>query len=361
MCRVHNIIGALNDVDSHLIKNNLDEFNSLTELIKFNKEYSFTELQIILEHRQSVQKERESLEQDIPQLIEEVSKKKFEYKEKLKQKLEKLYRKVDELFLPNSNFTTIIKDLFLNFVVWTRIWFTSFIFYFKTIISTKKNKKLLSEKNIRYEFICKNFDEAVNQSSSIELQVLSTKRNLIKEIESSIYGAIGEQKVVDMLEKLSDDYILINDFTCSFQPAIFNSKENNHIKSVQIDHILISPSGVFLIETKNWSKFSVNNRDLRSPVQQVKRTSFALFKILANCKLKKHHWGERKIPIKNVVVLINNVPIEEFQFVKILSLSELVNYVTYFSPCFSKEETEYIAEFLLKRCDKKSKSCRLAV
>lgn len=361
MCVIHNSIGALNQVESHLVKNNINEFNSISELINFDKEYHFNEQQIISKYTLSIQKEKVELKEDIDRLIEEISSKKFHYNEKLKHKLEDLNQKLDNLFLPEAKFITIFKDLYLNLVIWLKIWFIPIVVYFKIIISTYKQSKSLSEKNVRYGFVSNNFNEAVNQSSSIELQTLSRKRNIIKQINNSIYGAIGEQKAANILEKLSDDYILINDFTCSFQPAISNSKEKDFLKSVQIDHILISPSGVFLIETKNWSEHSMKNIDLRSPVEQIKRANFALFTILSNCKLKKHHWGERKISLRNIIVFINNKPIEEFKYVKILSLNELLKYITYFPPCFSKDEVEYIANFLLKSCDKKSNSYKLSI
>jgi hypothetical protein len=53
---------------------------------------------------------------------------------------------------------------------------------------------------------------------------------------------------------------------------IFFNAMNQRI-SVQIDHLLVSPFGVFLIETKNWSDQSLNNLSLRSPVQQIKELS----------------------------------------------------------------------------------------
>lgn len=360
MCIVYNTIGALSYIESHLVKNNLDEFNSISELINFEKDYHFNEQQIIQKHKSFIQNEKNVIEADIPKLIEEISKNKFEQNKKLKQKLDDLNQKVGNLFLPNSKLLTILKDLFLNIVIWAKIWSIPILTHFKIIISNRKQSKLLSQKNIRYEFVNTNFDLAVNQSSSNELQSLIRKRNVIREINNFIYGAIGEHKVENVLATLSDEYVLINDFTYSFKPAIFNSKENDYIKSIQIDHILISPSGVFLIETKNWNEHSIKDIDMRSPVKQVLRTNFALFKILADNKLK-HRWGERKIPIRNIITFINNKPIEEFKFVKILSLNELIKYVTYFPPCFSKEEVEYISNFLLKHCDNKNSFCKLNI
>ena len=63
--------------------------------------------------------------------------------------------------------------------------------------------------------------------------------------------------------------------------------------------------------------------------------------------LNQHHWGERKISIKNLIVLTNHKPNEEFQYVKVITLSELLSYIKYFKPSFSSTETQAIAKYLL--------------
>jgi len=195
-------------------------------------------------------------------------------------------------------------------------------------------------KSNRYQFITSHFNEAVRQSAQYPLSELERKKATIDGLNSYIYGALGEQKVVKALENLSDEYFLINDFAVSFLPAIYNRQENDYIKSVQIDHILVAPSGIFLIETKNWSEKSLENLSLRSPVDQIRRTSFTLFYLINNemsnyhLRLDRHHWGEKKIPIKNLIVLTNVKPKEEFQYVKILTVNELLSYVNYFKPIF---------------------------
>lgn len=53
---------------------------------------------------------------------------------------------------------------------------------------------------------------------------------------------------------------------------------------------------------------SIDSLDLRSPVEQIKRASYALFVFLnsdVSLGLKRHHWGNRKIPLRNVVVMTN--------------------------------------------------------
>ena len=361
MCVIYNTIGALNHIESHLAKNGLDEFNSISDLIRFEKDYYANQEQIILKHKLFIQKEKEILREDISTLIEQISKHTAEQNEKLKQKLYNLNQQLDKLFLPKSNLLTILKDLGLNMIVLSKIWTAPILARANISITTRKQNTLLSQKNMRYDFVVNDFDSAVSLSSSGELEMHARKRNVIKEINNFIYGAIGEHKVSNVLAKLSDEYILINDFTCSFQPAIFNGRDKDYIQSVQIDHILISPSGIFLIETKNWSENSIRNTQLRSPVKQITRTNFALFKILESTKLKKHHWGKRKIPIRNIIAFTNSKPIGEFEFIKILTLNELIGYITYFPPCFSKDEVDYLGNYLLKYCDKKKNYCKLSI
>ncbi len=146
-------------------------------------------------------------------------------------------------------------------------------------------------------------------------------------------------------------FTLFNNCFKEFDKPVYYYLEKNRIKSIQIDHVLIGPSGVFHIETKNWSRKSIHNLDFRSPISQIQRTNYAIYATLdwsrdLKKKLNKHHWGEKKIPIRNVVVMINQKPRWEFKYVKVLLLNELNNYVQYFEPIFDDEEVTVIAAYL---------------
>ncbi|MCR4289826.1 MAG: NERD domain-containing protein [Candidatus Scalindua sp.] len=179
------------------------------------------------------------------------------------------------------------------------------------------------------------------------------KLDFTKEVVDGLYtliaGAVGENLTVKELEKLSNDYYLINDFSVEFDPPIYNRNENDRIFSIQIDHLLICKSGIFILETKNWSNKSIKSLDLRSPVKQISRTSYALFVLLnseSNISLVCHHWGSAKIPIKNIIVMTKVKPKEEFKHVKVLTLSELNGYIKYFDEIFNKDEVVHIFNFL---------------
>ena len=97
----------------------------------------------------------------------------------------------------------------------------------------------------------------------------------------------------------------------------------------------------------------MENLNLHSPVLQIKRTNYALYRVInekissSRLRINPHHWGDRKIPIRNLIVLINNKPREEFQHVKVLTLSEMLNYITYFEPSISNEDVKIIADELM--------------
>lgn len=80
------------------------------------------------------------------------------------------------------------------------------------------------------------------------------------------------------------------------------------------------------------------------------RSNYALFVLLnkqsENINLQRHHWGKKRIPIRNLIVMTNAKPREEFKHVKVLSAKELNGYVTYFDSIFSKEEIKSICDYL---------------
>jgi len=354
MCRVYNSIGCLTVIKSHLLNNGINEFKSLNEVRNFQKNYDIAIQEIESKHISLIEQEKITLNDEIVQLQESIKTKKAEAENQIKSELTNLKYCLESLPKNHSNlakeFITDLKKIILRI----KIWVTESNFDRRLNHSLQKSIEILSKKDFRYKFIDSYFKIAVDESALLELDELKRKKFVIDEINNTIYGALGEQKVVKELEKLSDDFILINDFTCSFNPPIYNRNERDYIKSVQMDHVLISSSGIFLIETKNWSENSLNNLDFYSPVQQIKRASFALNKILSEnitqsiLNFKRLNWGTRKIPIKRLIVLINQKPTEEFQHVKILTLNELLGYINYFEPSFSRDETQNIANYLLK-------------
>ena len=200
------------------------------------------------------------------------------------------------------------------------------------------NRNIVNEKHFIKKYETEK-QKLIEKRSKSEIKKIEYTRNFLENSKNLISGAIGENLVVKEIEKLSDDYVLINDFNLSFSRPIFYKKQNQRIYSVQIDHLLISKAGVFVIETKNWSKSSVNTISLRSPIEQIERSNFALYVYISeNITLDEHHWGEQRIPIRNLIVMINNKPSGQFKNVSVKLLKELNDYIKYFEPVLTDKQ-----------------------
>jgi hypothetical protein len=353
MCKVYNSVGSLSTIKNRLHVHNISDFNSINDLIAFRKDYSSSRQQIISQQESLIGQEKVTLGSEILELENCIDARKKACEREFRREVRLLKQELLALSAAKANIFQIFSNLLKTSILKHKIRKCESNLNSKVDFMTRGLSDSLAEKNSRYQYINSHFADAVSNGCAAALNQLERKKRIIDELNSSIYGALGEQQVSKELEKLSDEHFLINDFSIQFSTPIYNRQENDYIKSIQIDHILVSPSGVFLIETKNWSEESLMNLSLRSPVQQVKRTNFALFKLLngemanSSLHLKHHHWGERKIPIRNLIALINLKPKEEFQYVKILTLNELLGYVKYFKPIFSSMETREIANYLL--------------
>ncbi len=355
MSKIYNTIGSLTTLKSQLVINNISDFKSIKEIIDFQNSFESSRHQLISHHKSLIEDEKNLLNLELKDLDTTIETTRQQTVQILTGDIEILKQQLNVSI--GNNPTNFIQKIIKILRVWDlkrKIRFNENKFDSNVKMTIDLLLDDYQKKINRYQFIISNVDEAIKQSVHHSLTELERKKTVIDKLNNLIYGALGEQKVVKVLENLSNDYILINDFSVSFSPAIYNRQKNDYIKSVQIDHILVAPSGIFLIETKNWNKKSLENLSLRSPVQQIRRTSFVLFKLLNNemsdyhLRLDRHHWGDKKISIKNLIVMTNTKPQEEFQYVKVLTLNELLGYVSYFKPIFSSNETQRIVDFILR-------------
>jgi hypothetical protein len=359
MCHIYNTVGSLKTIKEQLYQHNIHDFNSLNEVIEFKNQYAYNRVQIVSKHEYLINKEKDSLEIELPQLEISLQNDRQYFENELNEEIQNLKQISEEL----QSIPPI--GIFQKVVTPFKQWFTdrkirSKEYNFEAIINQQLQVSLnhYSEKCDRFQYITSDFRNAVLESSKNQIDEIDNKKSIIDGLNTFISGAIGENKVVKVLEGLNDGYYLINDFSISFSTALYQKQENQYIKSIQVDHILVSPAGIFLIETKNWSEKSIENIGLYSPVEQIKRSSFVLFKLLQSKTnsfrlLDRHHWGEKKVPIKSLIVLINSKPLQEFQYVKTLNINELIGYIKYFKPIFNNNEVSSIAAFLIELNEQK--------
>ena len=155
-------------------------------------------------------------------------------------------------------------------------------------------------------------------------------------------GWQGEKQVAKLLTNtLSDDYYLINDLYL---------REGGG----DIDHIVLGPNGVFVLETKNWSgSISCNGDEWQragkrnfsgSPSRQVKRNAAKIKQIIDNSP----NLRPLGIWVEGIVVLTNNHANLHVNnsTVPILKLPQLPNHITAHrsSRSFSREQLEAIGK-----------------
>lgn len=354
MCLIYNEVGSLTSLLSKLKEDGIVDFTTIHEISKFRSDYKFLRGDIILRHSILIAEEEKKLKSEIVDLKSELEVQKVKIEFELKKGIEIIKNKLDGLSIINQ------AGFFLS------IWVGVKKYIYKKVLHERESNylpkvnkslmemsSLIAKKTARYEFIKLSSDEAIQESAANELELLIKKINKINEFESLIVGTYGEKAVVSELKNLPDDYVLINDFKYQFRKYIFDPSTNEYVKSIQVDHVLIGPSGIFIIETKNWSSASIRNIDMFSPIKQIRRTGFAMYSILNNSihhdsgLLRPHFWGNKKMPVRNVVVFVNEKPNEEFQFVKLLTVQDLSKYIKYFTRCITNEEVESVARHLL--------------
>ncbi len=110
------------------------------------------------------------------------------------------------------------------------------------------------------------------------------------------------------LSNLPDTYIVINDYKLEFSRPMYDRNNDDRIYSIQIDHVVVGPTGLYLVETKNWSRDSMENPELFSPIKQFKRSNFAIFVLLNQAVGRgdidnfSNHWGDRRMSPKNILL-----------------------------------------------------------
>ncbi len=352
MAKVYGQIGSfLRLCDSLKIKN-VNVFESFEEIRKLVDNYKEAPEKI-------KNKKIEELKNEIDEIRNKIEKLKFEYDKEITERKEKLLKEKKELdwFIEvysrdvNNIFKKIINYYKKRKFIERKEWIEKFFDYelnrpFKSIIDEIKSWQ--SDLDYRQD----NFDKIVEEKYNEEVNFLNLVYNTIKSNKEFYYGAIGEQMVLDKLKSLPDEYTIINNFQHKFSRPVPDRKNNDFIYSVQIDHILVGPTGLYLIETKNWSKNSMDDLDLYSPIKQIKRSSLALFALL-NQAIRQGYlsrfldpWGEEQISPKKILVVINHKPEQEYQFVKILTPGELEKYILNEKVFFTKEQVENLVTYL---------------
>lgn len=345
--RVYGQSGALKDLLKQI---HAPRIQSLEDVLHFKKNYAVVRQKKMDESIAQVELQIQKMKADLNQLT-------LKRDEAIKKASEELNQKIShlegDLSYRQSNF---FADLYYKIKRWER---DRKLKYLKNNSSkifrrvTKIHDKRIASMENKIKSAENNVQVVAADNISSELRRLDEINGAIEREKYLVYGAIGETNVISEFKKLPKTYHVINDFRDDFHPPIYNRADDDRIYSIQADHLVVGPTGIFVIETKYWSNKSISNDMLFSPVKQVKRAGFALFVVLNDAVKSGHikklvnNWGERKISLKQIVASINSVPHAEFQYVKILGVEKLNSYITYGKQEFAAEEVEDIVDYLL--------------
>lgn len=138
-------------------------------------------------------------------------------------------------------------------------------------------------------------------------------------------GAMAECQMARILVRgLSDEFHLFHDVNVEADNWIFDGRERR--KSAQIDHVVVGPGGVFVIETKRWSKAFTAGGDYYDPYRQVrwagKLLHFALSKACG-----------QKIKVREVLATTGSLPNKPAEsYAKVCAPEGVCGYIRHFKP-----------------------------
>jgi len=171
------------------------------------------------------------------------------------------------------------------------------------------------------------------------IEVLAENIKKLEGLQNSpeLAGAQAEHAVIDQLRHLPHDCIVFNDVRLRATRYIrFNGVA---LQSAQIDHLVLSPAGIFVIETKEWSKSFVESGDYHDPFDQVARAAYL-------CYVTAKQFG--KVQVRSIISCAGHLPAKPPDAkVKVLRIDELAGYISWFKErALSPELFSQLKQFL---------------
>ena len=194
------------------------------------------------------------------------------------------------------------------------------------------------------------FEYWVKQKIEREQNKYRDVHQYLEENASFLIGARGEEAVIAELRKLPDSYYVFNDMKFNTDEHWIYDNGERFNKSCQIDHLVVGPTGIFLLETKNWSRFSFEERR-GDPHVQVYRAS----RIAYHCFFQYLKIGKS---LKNVVVTLEPRQKTVYKSVDQTDLAHLMDYITNRDKCISKRTISKIRKRIyIQQFEKRYSSC----
>jgi hypothetical protein len=149
-------------------------------------------------------------------------------------------------------------------------------------------------------------------------------------------GAVAELEVIHTLSALPDSFTLLNDVRLTADHSLPYGGEE--LMTAQMGHLLVGPTGVYIIEARNCSKAFLAD-DAAGPVKQVKRASYLCWNIL---KEAGNSQG-----VHSIVACAGDMPDRSAtENVAIMPIAHLLSYVQHTASQLSAEDVVRICRLL---------------
>ena len=154
-------------------------------------------------------------------------------------------------------------------------------------------------------------------------------------------GARAELEVIMKLRGLPGNYVVMNNL--QLHTRRFIKFDGVPLQSAQIDHLVLSPAGIFVIETKRWSESFTKSGSYHNPFDQVQRARYLCADLLKP--------GFGKVPVRSIILTEGALPsAPPDSYVKVLHLDDLNGYITWFKKReLQPEQQAAIRSFLEER------------
>jgi len=185
--------------------------------------------------------------------------------------------------------------------------------------------------------------ETLSKSPQVEVAVLTKtvarRVGAIKQLRArpESAGAYAELRVAKALADLPPDYHVFHNVKLRAK-SFLRDQYGVPIQSAQIDHVVVGPGGVFIIETKNWSaEFAQSSRGF-NPHDQVGRASLLCYVLLKDSGYKGR--------VRTVIACCGQmVAKKNGSYAKILRPNRLRGYIEYFAGELPPRSVTRVAKF----------------
>jgi Nuclease-related domain len=152
-------------------------------------------------------------------------------------------------------------------------------------------------------------------SSTLD-QTIVHIRSLLHSAE--LAGAEAELAVIERLRMLPSPAVVFNDVRLEATRRIrFNGIG---LISAQIDHVVLTPAGVFVIETKRWSHRFVESGDFHNPFDQVSRANYLCYDLLCE------NFGKTRV--RSIIACGGRLPdAPRDSYIKVVRPESLTSYI----------------------------------